>query len=111
MFDLKISKFDTIKKSLNKGLENKIMELKRKLDTKTDELKVAEEKVARAAESGALTGRVKYFSNIEELVFAITFKILRILMEDIEIKSSLDFKLQTVSICSVRILNILEVTV
>ena len=42
------------------------MELKRKLDTKTDELKVAEEKVARAAESGALTGRVKYLSNIEK---------------------------------------------
>ena len=43
------------KKSLNKGLENKIMELKRKLDTKTEQLKIAEEKVTRAAESGALT--------------------------------------------------------
>ena len=87
------------------------MELKRKLDTKTDELKVAEEKVARAAESGALTGRVKYLSNIEKLVFSITFKILRILMEHIDVKNSADFKLQTVSICSVRILNILKVIV
>ena len=31
------------------------MELKRKLDTKTEQLKIAEEKVTRAAESGALT--------------------------------------------------------
>ena len=87
------------------------MELKRKLDTKTDELKVAEEKVARAAESGALTGRVKYLSNIEKLVFAITSKISRILIEHIDVKNSSDFKLQTVSICSVRILNILKVIV
>ena len=41
--------------------------------------------------------------------FAITPRILRILMEHIEIKNSLDSKLQTFSICSIRILNILEV--
>ena len=59
------TKFETIfKKSLNKGLENKIMELKRKLDSKTEELKLSEEKVARAAENGALTGKSCEFLKI-----------------------------------------------
>ena len=38
-------------KSLNKGLENKIMELKRKLDQKSEECKKAELKLEKAAES------------------------------------------------------------
>ena len=40
--------------------------------------------------------------------FAITFKISRILTEDIELKDSTDSKLQIESLCSIRILSILE---
>ena len=54
-----------------------------------------------------LTGRLKF--RVEH--FVIISRILRILMEHIETKNSLDSKLQTFSICSVRILNILEVIV
>ena len=53
--------------------------------------------------------RVEHFVIFEKLVFAITSRMLRILTEHIVIKNSLDYKLQTFSICSVRILNILEV--
>ena len=42
-------------KSLNKGLENKIMELKRKLDQKSEECKKAELKLEKAAESGQMS--------------------------------------------------------
>jgi len=45
---------DNIKK-LNNGLENKIMELKRKLDEKTELFKAAELKLVRAEENGAIT--------------------------------------------------------
>ena len=43
------------------------------------------------------------------IVFAITSKILRIPMEDIESKNSLDSQLQIQPICSIRILSTLEV--
>ena len=46
---------------------------------------------------------------VELSIFAITSRILRILMEHIDIKNSLDSKLQIFSMCSVRILNTLEV--
>ena len=42
-------------------------------------------------------------------VYAITSRILRILMEHTETKNSLDSKLQTLAICSMKIINILEV--
>ena len=45
---------DNIKK-LNHGLENKIMELKRKLDEKSELLKASELKLMRADENGAMT--------------------------------------------------------
>ena len=45
---------DNIKK-LNHGLENKIMELKRKLDEKSELFKAAELKLVRAEENGAIT--------------------------------------------------------
>ena len=47
-------------------------------------------------------------SIFEKLVFVLTSRILRVPMENIEIKNSLDSKLQTLSVCSVTILNILE---
>ena len=53
--------------------------------------------------------RVELLAIFEKLVFAITFRILRILMEHIKIKNSLESKLQSFYICSVRILNTLEV--
>ena len=53
--------------------------------------------------------KVAHFSILEKLVLAITSRILRILMKYIEIKYSLDSKLQTLSVCSVRVLNIFEV--
>ena len=46
---------------------------------------------------------------LENFDFAITSKVLRILMEHIETICSLEFKLFLSSICSIRILNILEV--
>ena len=49
------------------------------------------------------------FCDFGKLVFAITSRKLRILTEHIEIKNSLDSKPQFFSICSVRILNNLEV--
>ena len=49
------------------------------------------------------------FVIFEKVVFAITSRILRVLMEHIEIKNSLDSRLQILSIYSIRILNILEV--
>ena len=55
--------------------------------------------------------RVEHFAIFEELIFAITSRILRILTEHIEPKDSLDSKLQIESICSVTILNVLEVIV
>ena len=53
--------------------------------------------------------RVAHFAIFEKLVFAINSRVLRNLMEHIEIKVSLDSKLQTLCKCSVRILNIFEV--
>ena len=53
--------------------------------------------------------RVELLAIFEKLVFAITFRILRILMEHIKIKNSLESKLQSFYICSFRILNILKV--
>ena len=47
--------------------------------------------------------------SILKIIFTITSRILRIRMEHIEIKNSLDSKLQSFSICSVRILILLEV--
>ena len=57
-----------------------------------------------------LEGRVEHFVIFARLVFAISSRILRILMEHKEIKNSLDSKLQTFSICSVEILNILKLS-
>ena len=59
--------------------------------------------------SQQLRGRVEQFVSVEKLVFAITFKILRIPTDDIELKDSSDSKLQIESIFSIRILIILEV--
>ena len=53
--------------------------------------------------------RVAHFGIFEKLVFAITFKILKNLMEHIERVCSLESKLFLISICSIRILDILEV--
>ena len=53
--------------------------------------------------------RVQYFAIFEKLVFAITSRTLTIQVERIEIKSSLHSKLQTLSICLIRIPTILEV--
>ena len=53
--------------------------------------------------------RVEHFATFEKLVFAITYKISRILMEHIESICSLESGLIFMSICSIRILNILEV--
>ena len=50
--------------------------------------------------------RVEHFEN---LVFAITSKMLKILTEHIEKVCSLESKLLLISICSIRILNILDV--
>ena len=50
-----------------------------------------------------------YVSFVRVAHFGITSRISRILMEHIEIKNSLDSKLQTYSICSIKILDILEV--
>ena len=52
---------------------------------------------------------VEHFSIFGNLIFVITSRSLRIRMEHIQIKNSLDSQLQTISICSIRILNILEV--
>ena len=49
------------------------------------------------------------FPIFEKLVYVTFFIGWVILMEDIEIKKSLDSKLQIESICSIRTLNILEV--
>ena len=53
--------------------------------------------------------RVEQFAIFDKLVFAITSRILRILMEHIEMKNSLDSKLQIDSICSIGILSTLVV--
>ena len=66
------------------------------------EAQAAEEEARKQAEEEQRKKEV-------QLVLTITSRILRILMEHIEMKNSLDSKLQLLSICSVRILNILEV--
>ena len=53
--------------------------------------------------------RVEHFAIYENLVFAITLKMLRFLTEDIEKVNSLDSKLFFISICYIRTSNILEV--
>ena len=53
--------------------------------------------------------RVQHFAIFENLVFAITSKMLRIRTGHIKTVCSLDSKLLLISICSIRILNILEV--
>jgi len=58
---------------------------------------------------GEVFTRVEHFAILEKLVPATTSRILRILMEHVEIKNSLDSKLQIFSICSVRIRNNPEV--
>ena len=55
------------------------------------------------------SGRVEHFAIFEKLVFVITSRMLRILTEHIEKVCSLESKLFLISICSVRIFNILEV--
>ena len=50
------------------------------------------------------------FCDFKKLVFfLVTSRILRIPTERIETKNSLDLKLQIDSICSIRVLNVLEV--
>ena len=66
-------------------------------------------KTITEAISGPISGRVAHFAIFEKLVFVITSRILRILIEHTEVKNSLDSKLQNFTICTIRILNILEV--
>ena len=55
--------------------------------------------------------RVENFPIFEKLVYVTTSIVLRILMENIETKKSLDSKLQIDSIYSIGILNILKVII
>ena len=54
--------------------------------------------------------RVSHFAIFENLVFAITSRMLRILMEHIKTICSLESKLLLMTVRSIRILNILEIT-
>ena len=60
---------------------------------------------------GSHQARVAHFAIFESLVFAITSKILRFLMEHIEKVCSLESELFLITICSIRILDIFEVIV
>ena len=51
--------------------------------------------------------RVEHFATFEKLVFAITFRISRILMEHIEKIFSLESEPFLITICSIRDLNVL----
>ena len=57
----------------------------------------------------AIPDRVEYFAISEKHIFSITSKISRILTEYIAKDRSLESKLFLISICSIRILNILKV--
>ena len=56
-----------------------------------------------------LNHRVEHFAIFENLVFAITSKMLRILTDHIENVCILEYKLLLITICSIRILNNFEV--
>ena len=57
-----------------------------------------------------IKARIELYVTLEKLVFAITSKILRIVTEHIDSICSLESRLSFGSICSIKSLNILEIT-